>query len=82
MDTPKLDCTECGTALIPPHGRGRHDRDGNYVGHRSTCRCRWCGWIWFDDAEPVTCECGATVRVECDDGHAFAATVRRMGAGT
>jgi hypothetical protein len=28
--------------------------------------------MWFDDDEPVTCECGALVGVNCDDDVAYA----------
>lgn len=74
---PALSCPECGAdGLIPAHGRGRTDRDGNDITHADACRCRWCWWIWWDDREPVRCECGALVRVVCDDGHAaYTATV-------
>lgn len=72
---PKLDCPECGEGLIPAHGRGLHDEDGNYVEHRDGCRCHWCDWVWFDDAAPMQCACGAVCRVHCDDDHAFATVV-------
>lgn len=70
-DAPKLGCPRCGEPLIAAHGRGRYDRDGNYIEHRDGCRCAWCGWMWFDDAAPVRCECGAAVRVDVDDDHAY-----------
>ena len=69
---PKLDCPNCGVGLISPHGRGRYDSDGNYAEHRDGCRCPWCDWMWFDDAEPVECLCGARVRVVVDNGRAYA----------
>lgn len=72
-DPPKLACPSCGTGLIPPHGRGRYDDDGNYIEHRDGCRCPWCEWMWFDDTDPVHCECGAHVLVRVDDDHAYAA---------
>lgn len=67
-----LDCPECSTPLIPAHGRGRYDEDGDYVEHRDGCRCPWCDWTWFDDADPVTCACGAVVGVKCDEEYAYA----------
>jgi hypothetical protein len=71
-----LSCPECGVdALIPAHGRGRVSRDGNEVAHSDACRCRWCDWMWWDDAPPVTCACGAVVRVVVDDGYAYAQAV-------
>lgn len=72
-----LACPECGVALIPAHGRGRYDREGNYIEHREGCRCAWCGWMWFDDRPPVTCACGAVVRVEVDDVYAHAKLVSK-----
>jgi ssDNA-binding Zn-finger/Zn-ribbon topoisomerase 1 len=74
MTCPILNCPECGDPLIKATSRGRYDRDGNYVDHGVTCRCRWCSWMWWDDAAPVTCECGAVVSVTCDDGHAYSTT--------
>jgi hypothetical protein len=68
---PSLSCPECGVDLIPAHGRGRYDRDGNDIWHADACRCRWCSWWWSDGEAPVTCACGANVRVVCDDGHAW-----------
>lgn len=62
-DAPKLKCPECGDPLVSAHGRGRYDADGNYIEHRHGCRCRYCDWMWFDDAKPVRCECGALVGV-------------------
>lgn len=74
-DRPALSCPECGAAdLIPAHGRGRLDRDGNDIVHGGGCRCRWCQWMWWDDRDPVRCQCGALVRVSVDDGHAYATT--------
>lgn len=73
-DRPSLDCPECGVPLIPAHGRGRYDRDGNEVTHDDACRCRWCDWWWWDDGEPVTCACGAVVMVREEDGTAYATT--------
>lgn len=70
-----LDCPECSTPLIPAHGRGRHDQDGNYVEHRDGCRCPWCDWAWFDDADPVTCACGAVVGVKVDEDYAYATMI-------
>ena len=79
-DPPALSCPECGTdGLIPAQGRGYVDRDGNYAEHRGACRCHWCSWMWFDDAEPVTCGCGVRVKVVVDDGHAYAAVVSKTG---
>lgn len=75
MTTPKLSCPECGVPLVPATGRGRHDKDGNYVEHRDGCRCPWCDWVWFDDEPPVECECGARVVVVIDDDAAYARTV-------
>ncbi|HEY0881625.1 MAG TPA: hypothetical protein VGE37_03200, partial [Archangium sp.] len=72
---PTLNCPACGVPLIEAQGRGRHDRDGNYIEHREGCRCAWCGWMWFDDMEPMKCTCGALVRVEIDDETAFAKVV-------
>ena len=72
MTRPSLKCPECSAPLIPAHGRGRYDQDGNYIEHRDGCRCHWCGWMWFDDADPVTCACGAVVGVNTDDGYAYA----------
>ncbi len=70
---PALACPECGVeGLIPAHGRGRYDRDGNDILHADTCRCRWCDWMWFDDITHVTCTCGAVARVAIDDGYAYA----------
>lgn len=71
-DAPYLDCPKCGESLFQSTERGRHDEHGNYIGHRLECRCRWCGWIWFSDAAPVTCTCGAVVGVDIDDGTAYA----------
>lgn len=72
---PALACPECGEeGVIPAHGRGRNDRDGNEVWHRDTCRCRWCTWWWSDDADPVVCQCGAAIGVVVDDDHAYAST--------
>lgn len=73
----KLNCPECGDPLIAAHGRGRYDKEGNFVEHRESCRCPHCEWVWFDDAEPVGCPCGALVRVVEDDGYAYAQTVER-----
>ena len=73
---PLLACPECGEPLIPAHGRGRYDRDGNYIEHRDGCRCPWCQWMWFDDADPVRCACGALVVVEIDDDAAYATTAK------
>jgi hypothetical protein len=78
-DMPMLQCPWCGVDLIAPHGRGRHDNDGNIIEHRTNCRCRWCDWMWFDDAVAVTCACGAVVRVDCDDGSAYAKLVTDHG---
>lgn len=72
---PSLACPECSVPLIPAHGRGRIDRDDNEVPHADACRCRWCGWWWMDGEPPVTCTCGAVVRVIAEDGHAYASTV-------
>lgn len=63
---PMLACPECGEDVIATHDRGRHDKGGNYIGHGLDCRCRWCEWIWFDDATPVLCACGARVSVSID----------------
>jgi hypothetical protein len=72
-ERPALSCPSCGASgLIPAHGRGRYDRDGNDIRHQDTCRCRWCGWWWTDDQAPVTCSCGARVRVIVDGTHAYA----------
>lgn len=72
-EVPALSCPECGAkGLIPAHGRGRYDGDGNYLEHREGCRCLYCDWMWFDDRDPVTCACGSVVHVEVDDGHAYA----------
>lgn len=71
-DTPSLCCPGCGQPLIPAQERGRHDADGNYNQHRADCRCRWCEWIWFDDAPPVACACGTVAVVGIDDRHAYA----------
>lgn len=67
-----LDCPKCSKPLIPATGRGRFDSDENFIAHGYGCRCRWCGWIWFDDSDPVDCECGARVCVESDNGVAYA----------
>lgn len=67
-----LDCPECCAPLIPAHGRGRFDEDGEFVEHREGCRCPWCDWAWFDDQDPVTCACGVAVVVKCDDQYAYA----------
>jgi hypothetical protein len=75
-DRPKLDCPECGVPLIPAHGRGRFNDDGEYVVHRDGCRCHWCQWVWFDDMDPVKCACGAAVVVDIDDKSASAKFVR------
>lgn len=76
---PSLNCPSCDVALIPAHGRGRTDRDGNDVWHPDACCCRWCDWWWWDDIDPVTCACGAFVYVEVDDGHAFAKLQKELG---
>lgn len=76
MTKPMLRCPECGTPLIAPHGRGRYDRDGNYHEHRDGCRCAWCDWMWFDDADPVRCQCGSLVCVDANDDHASAKIVQ------
>ena len=76
MKASALNCPECGVALIPATGRGRHDRDGNFVAHRDGCRCSWCDWVWFDDEPPVECKCGARGKVEIDDGAAYATEVQ------
>lgn len=78
---PMLACPECGVDLIPAHGRGRHDKDGNHITHRDECRCRWCDWYWYDDAEPVKCACGVVVKVDTDDDHAFARELRPYEMG-
>lgn len=69
---PCLECPKCDEPLFQATNRGRHDEHGNYIGHRLECRCRWCDWIFFDDVPPVTCECGAVVRIDCDDYTAYA----------
>lgn len=74
---PMLDCPECGTPLVRPHGRGYYDKDGEYIAHRDGCRCRWCDWMWFDDQPTDDCECGACVTVEVDEQHAYARAVRK-----
>lgn len=76
-ERPSLACPECGVPLIPAHGRGRVDRDGDDIPHGGACRCRWCGWMWWDDRGPTRCACGALVRVKVDDGHAYASTVEK-----
>lgn len=81
MTRPSLDCPECSTPLIPAHGRGRTDEDGNYVEHRDGCRCHWCGWIWLDDADPVTCACGAIVVVAVDEEYAYARAAAAKARG-
>lgn len=67
----RLECPACNQPAIPAHGRGRLDRDGNYVEHRDGCRCPHCDWMWFDDRGPVTCSCGVKLTVEVDDSHAY-----------
>lgn len=74
--TPVLNCPDCGEPLISAHGRGRFDEDGNFIEHRGSCRCPWCGWMWFDDQEPVVCACGSVVGVNCDDDHAYAVVLK------
>lgn len=73
---PKLPCPECGEALIEASGRGRYDDDGNFIEHRLG---PYCDWMWFDDIEPVRCECGTWVGIEVDDGAAY--TVSRGATG-
>lgn len=70
-----LECPGCGADLIEPVGRGRIDANGNEVRHRDSCRCRWCAWWWTDDQPPQRCACGRLVRVECEDGYAFARVI-------
>lgn len=72
---PSLDCPECGVALIPAHGRGRHDYNGDEIMHADACRCRWCDWWWYDDGTPYACACGASVVVKEDGGSVSASTV-------
>lgn len=74
---PTLGCPSCGEPLIAPHGRGRHDDDGNFIEHKPRCRCGRCDWFWWDDAEPVRCECGSLVGVEADGEHAYAREVAK-----
>jgi hypothetical protein len=81
MERPSLACPECGIDLIPAHGRGRFDRDGNEIVHRDECRCRWCDWWWYEDEDPVTCACGAVVGVSVDDDHAYTKLISAAGAG-
>lgn len=75
-ERPSLDCPECSEPLIPAHGRGRFDRDGNEIMHADECRCRWCDWWWTGGDAPVACACGALVGVDADDGVAFAVIVK------
>lgn len=72
---PFLSCPCCGADCFQSESRGRFDRDGNFIAHAIGCRCRWCEWMWWDDAPPVRCECGALVGVEIDDDHAHAVDV-------
>jgi len=74
-EAPTLACPKCDKPLITATDRGRFDSDDNFIPHGDACRCRWCGWFWFDDIDPVVCECGARVRVEADCGYAFAVEV-------
>lgn len=74
-DVPKLPCPECSTPLIPATGRGLHDEDGEFLEHREECECPYCGPMWSDSTAPVTCECGALVKVTVDDDHAYATEV-------
>ena len=73
-EAPWLGCPECGGEVFQAQYRGRYDRDGNFIEHGAGCRCRWCNWMWFDDEE-CKCECGARLRVLCDDGKAYATAV-------
>jgi hypothetical protein len=75
--TPKLACPNCGVDLIAAHGRGLHNANGEYIEHRDGCRCAWCDWMWFDDHEPATCECGARVVVRIDDDRAFSSMLEQ-----
>lgn len=72
---PKLPCPECGHPAIAAHGRGRYDSDGNYCEHRDGCRCHWCSWMWFDDADPVRCACGVLLKISVDDDAAYVTQV-------
>lgn len=76
VDAPKLDCPSCGVGLIPAHGCGRYDENGNFLEHRNGCQCPWCEWMWSDDADPVTCGCGAVVGVRIEDETACAVEVQ------
>jgi hypothetical protein len=71
-ERPSLSCPACDVPLIPAEGRGRIDRDGNDIVHADDCRCRWCGWLWWEEVDPVECACGAQVYVVIDDAIAFA----------
>lgn len=71
-ERPFLDCPNCGKPLIPAHGRGRFDRDGNWRSHRDDCQCAHCDWIWWDMTPAVPCKCGAVARVHVDDDNASA----------
>lgn len=70
-----LDCPECGAPLVPAHGRGVHDSDGDFSEHGEGCGCPYCDWVWFDGREPVTCACGALVGIEIDDDRAYTVTL-------
>ena len=72
MERPTLSCPSCGDDIIPAHGRGRVDRDGNDISHADACRCRWCRWLWYEGEPAVACSCGARVVVEVEDRHAYA----------
>ncbi len=76
-EPPMLDCPKCSKPLIPATGRGRFDSDGEYLEHRDACRCPRCDWMWFEESDPVDCECGARVRVVVDDERAYASEVSR-----
>ena len=69
---PYLGCADCGEPLFPATTRGRFDRDGNYIQHADSCCCRWCEWLWLEDAVPVRCDCGAHCTVEVDEDRAYA----------